>query len=523
MSTTSHAAERPHVAVGATRPAAAAVFGQDHDQLDLTDYTAFTTGPAPSTYASVSIAAGDGQGPVLALVCDSIAGPDAPDVVLEYPADVPGRTAVREVLTGHPTIAVTAVWASRGSMLIGLAGTRAGTDPPPHAALLQALDLLPANSATTAGSEPKTQVDAPTAGRPATDPLSVRILGRVSRLSGATGRRGRLLTLMALGLIAVVVLIILTLIGTSPLGAPGVMVALLVLTLAVVGVVGGTLMVALAEVQGRQRDQQALQRRTRGLLERRTTRILEQYRSPELRNPDLAAIRRYAAEIASENAKSVVRQQQQHLDTQRQLQAALNVLQLVRLDAAVPAPGGAEAYPDLNLLIMDILLQRRPATTVLVGSSTSTLFLALTAAQHDLDTRIVMLEHDARAQASTRALLARHGVTDHAEVRMTPSVSSDVEGPDAPQRDDSELADLDQIGVLVVDIGARGAAHHPHFDAVPQLREKLAASCTVVLAGEDDESGPELAQLWSQLLPDFTFEVVGTAPRKVGLLTRESP
>jgi len=472
VSTNCHATERPHVAVGATRPAAAAVFGPDHDRLDLTDYAAFEMGPEPSTYASVSIAAGDGQWRVLQTVCSALARPNAPAVVLEYPLDVPGREAVRETLAAHPAVVVTDVRTSRGSVLLGLSGPTAGTDSLPHTALLQALDLLPpAAVVASVDAAPRTKAADRTTVPPAATPRTGRLVERVSRLFGASGRRGRLLTLAALGLVALAVLIaVLALIGTSSLGAMGVVVALLMLVLLSVGAVGATVFLALAAVQRRQQDQYALQRRTRGLLDRRTTRLLAQYRSPELRNPDLAAVRRYAAEIARENTRSVSRQQQLHLDTQRQLQAALNMLQLVRLDAAVPAMGGTEASPDWNLLIMDTLLQRRPATVVQTGSGASTLFLALTAVQHELTTRIVTLEHDAVAQASTQALLARHGVTDRAEVRLTRMVTRDVEGHDTRWYEESDLADLEEIGVLVVSDRPSAIGRPASYPAVAQLR-----------------------------------------------------
>lgn len=492
MSTTSHATKRAHVAVGATRPAAAAVFGPDHDELDVLDYPGFLAEAGLVTYASVSVAAGEGQGPVLARVLELLMAAEAPTVTIEYAKDAPGRALVESALSAHPAVVITEVRAARGSLLLRLSGVTP-TSGSTNAAVLQALALV--SSATSDGADTPRKSSTPTTTPP--PPVQNGLLSRLRRTIAATGRRG-LVPLTAGVLLAA--LIVLVLLGTV-VGVEAVVVALLLVTLAGVAGVGGLLHRGLARVSQAQESQLALQRRTRGLVDRRTAKLSSEYRSPELRNPDLTAVRRYAGEIAAETTRSVVRQQQLHLETQRQLQAQLNLLQLVRLTGAVPSMGGADASAWLHLLTIDALLRRRPSVLVQVGGGTSALLLGLACVQHDLDTKIVVLDEPSDMQSGTWALVSRHGVQDRVEVR------DPTDG----------LADVGHVGVLVI----TGPFTSP-LEAGDRLRslmvtltDRLAEDCTIVVDGVLDETDGSAG-----VPPGFLSEVRSTGLSQVTVWTR---
>jgi predicted O-methyltransferase YrrM len=315
-------------------------------------------------------------------------------------------------------------------------------------------------------------------------------------MAGA-GRRG-LLLVTAAGLL--VALVVLALLGWL-VGATAVVVMLLLVTIAGVAVVGGLLHRDLTKMSRGQETLLALQRRTRGLVNRRTAQLSSEYRSPELRNPDLTAVRRYAAEIAAETTKSFVRQQQLHLDTQRELQAQLNLLQLLRFHGAVPAMGGAEASAGLHLLSVDALLRHRPTALVQTGGGTSALLLGLASAQYDLGTRLVVLEHRPDVVAGTRALAARHGVQDRLEIR------DPADG----------LDDLTQVGLVVVTgpFATASQAGDRLRSTLTDLVDRLTPTCTIVFDGTLDESVRP-----AELSSDFSTEVASTARGDVTVWTR---
>jgi Methyltransferase domain len=205
---------------------------------------------------------------------------------------------------------------------------------------------------------------------------------------------------------------------------------------------------------------------------------------------------------------------------QRQTQALLNLHQIIRLEAAVPPAGGWAASPDLILFCVDTLLSDRPSLVVECGSGISTLFMALAVEQHGLATRVVALEHDERYAASTRALLARHGVQDRAEVRLAQLEPTSLEEHAAPWYAESALHELDHIGVLLVDGPPTGTGPQARFPAVPLLRDRFAAKCTIVMDDLIRESDHATAEAWAQMLPDFDYSVVREFEKHIGILRR---
>ena len=237
--------------------------------------------------------------------------------------------------------------------------------------------------------------------------------------------------------------------------------------------------------------------------------------------PDLSAIRGYVEEVAAENARSRALQQELHLQTQRQVQALLNLQQVVSTPVRIPPMGGRATSPDLVLLVLEEMLAGRPETVLACGGGVSTVLLALTARQHGLDTRIVALEHLEQLRHQTELALIRHGVSDGAEVRWAPLEDAAViEGRRTPWYAASALEDLDHIGVLV--LGAKPDApgalsHHP---AIPLLRDRLAPDTVVII---DDLDAEQELQTWRELLPDFSYEQLDALQKPAGVFRRAAP
>jgi hypothetical protein len=198
----------------------------------------------------------------------------------------------------------------------------------------------------------------------------------------------------------------------------------------------------------------------------------------------------------------------QQADQLRQNQALVNLFSLVRIPGALPPLGGWAASPDLALLLVDEILRSRPATVVECGSGSSTLVMALTARQYDLPVRVVSLEHDESFALATRELLARHGVSEYAEVRHAPLRESSLPDHPAPWYDEDALRDVTDIGLLFVDGPPRSTGSLARLPAVPLLRERFAEQCTIIL---DDANRPDeqaIAERWTSLLTDFRSESV---------------
>jgi hypothetical protein len=185
-----------------------------------------------------------------------------------------------------------------------------------------------------------------------------------------------------------------------------------------------------------------------------------------------------------------------------QIQDLVRLFVNIPAAARVPPMGGWAASPDLVAVLVDEFLRLRPGLVVECGSGVSTLWLALAARHHGIDTRVVALEHDATFAESTRDTLVRHGVDDIAEVRLAPLKPCSLAGHDSSWYDEAALADLHDVGLLFVDGPPASTGDHARFPAVALLRDRLAQSSSVLLDDMIREDEQEVARQWEGLLPE---------------------
>jgi predicted O-methyltransferase YrrM len=187
-------------------------------------------------------------------------------------------------------------------------------------------------------------------------------------------------------------------------------------------------------------------------------------------------------------------------DDVRQLEAMLNLHAMIKVAAPLPPSRGWAASPDLLLAYVGEILSHKPDLVVECGSGLSTLWAALALETIGGQGRVVALEHDAAYGEQTRVTLARHGVAHRADVRHAPIGEVELPGGRAqPWYDLAAAADLDGIGVLLVDgpIGALGP--QARYPAMPLLRDRMAAGAVVIL---DDASRPEEQEVLKHWLAD---------------------
>lgn len=344
---------------------------------------------------------------------------------------------------------------------------------------------------------------------------------------GAASRRRRQAVLLGGAALLVLGGLALWLIGRSDAGTLGVLVALGIVAVLLQGV---TLVVALLLLRraglarGLDADfQKAIRRRSRRMLKQGVDArrgVIDLTTEVHVLTTDAAAARKFRDDEVRRESTRDRRALEMHLDTQRQVQALLNLDKLVRIDAAVPPMGGWAASADLLVLCVQSLIEESPRTLVECGSGVSTLMLALAAEQHDLPTRVVALEHDAQYAQETRQLLARHGMADRAEVRLAPLQPVALSGHDTPWYDAAALDDLKDIGILLVDGPPGATGPQARYPALPLLRDRLSPRCLVVMDDLNRAADLEVAKRWNDEMDDFELRVVGELQKQVGLLTR---
>ncbi len=170
---------------------------------------------------------------------------------------------------------------------------------------------------------------------------------------------------------------------------------------------------------------------------------------------DLAA---RVGNLAKESQRSLgtVRRIESRLGTElkqtfRQVEALANLSAILPTSDVLPATRGWAASPDLLLVLVDELIAQRPSLIVECGSGASTLWLALALRRFGIDGRVVALDHDPVFAVKTREFLARHGVSDIAEVRDAPLEDVSLAGGTYSWYARHAWKDLTGIDLLFVD------------------------------------------------------------------------
>jgi predicted O-methyltransferase YrrM len=189
--------------------------------------------------------------------------------------------------------------------------------------------------------------------------------------------------------------------------------------------------------------------------------------------------------------------------TFRQLEALQNLNAVLPVNDVLPATRVWAASPDLLVVLVDLVITERPSLIVECGSGASTLWLALAMRQFEIDGRIIALDHDPVFGGQTRDFLARHGVSDLAEVRDAPLESFSLEGETYSWYARRAWEDLTEIDLLFVDGPPATTGHQARYPALPLLAGSLSPIATAVL---DDLVVPDMQkvlQRWLDSYPDF--------------------
>lgn len=192
----------------------------------------------------------------------------------------------------------------------------------------------------------------------------------------------------------------------------------------------------------------------------------------------------------------------------KRVQDIVNLFAMVPIRSGIPPLGLWTASADLLVELVDRFVEERPATVVEGGSGVSTVVLALAAREHDIPARIVALEHDAAWAEQTRRMLARHGVADRAEVRVAPLATTSLDGHETRWYDEAAVADLSDIGLVLVDGPPEGTGPRARYPMVPLLRDKLAPRCTFLVDDTGRPGDADVVERWRPFLPDFEFETL---------------
>jgi len=204
-----------------------------------------------------------------------------------------------------------------------------------------------------------------------------------------------------------------------------------------------------------------------------------------------AAVRRLARSQQSRDA-------QLHSAVLTDIQAVLQLQERFMPKAPLPVAGGWAISPTGVMWLVDLISRHSPQRIVECGSGTSTLWMALALRQQGSGS-ILTLEHQEAYAAATRGTLARHGLSDLAEVRQ--ANLADVETPLGTRLWYDIGSGIDgPIDLVVVDGPPKSTGPLARYPVLPELRPFLADGAIIVV---DDAQRPDEQEMCEHWLRDY--------------------
>lgn len=170
---------------------------------------------------------------------------------------------------------------------------------------------------------------------------------------------------------------------------------------------------------------------------------------------------------------------------------------------ALPPTRGWAASPDLLRLVMETVLDKRPSSVVECSSGISTLVIA-SGLKKLGSGKVYSLEHDPLYAEKTRALLKEHGVSDHAEVILSPLKATELQDWRGRYYDIAALPKEVLIDLLVIDGPPFDTAPLARYPAVPLLHDRFNPGALIILDDSDRPEETEAVSKWKAMLPQLS-------------------
>ena len=183
--------------------------------------------------------------------------------------------------------------------------------------------------------------------------------------------------------------------------------------------------------------------------------------------------------------------------------------------AAAPLMSGWSLEPSTLLRLLEFVERVSPRLVVECGSGVSTVWLAYAMGKYG--GRVIALEHHADFAAETRAELARHGLSEVADVRHAPLESFDLQGGAFQWYAREAWEGLREVELLLVDGPPKATGPLARYPALPLLAGSLASNATIVLDDMHRPEEREALERWIDAFPQISKDHLMWGERTVAL------
>jgi predicted O-methyltransferase YrrM len=197
-----------------------------------------------------------------------------------------------------------------------------------------------------------------------------------------------------------------------------------------------------------------------------------------------------------------------------QVEALLELRDLLPRRAPMPPTRGFPAAPTTLLYLVQTVLDRRPGLVVECGSGVSSVWIGYALERLGAG-RCITLEHDPEFAQLTREALSKHGLSDVVEVRDAPLRATELASETFQWYDVDALHDVRDAELVFVDGPPGFTGPLARFPAVPVLKPLLSTTGAIVIlddAGRGEEQAVQ--QRWCE---EFDATVVHHSSVESGL------
>lgn len=180
----------------------------------------------------------------------------------------------------------------------------------------------------------------------------------------------------------------------------------------------------------------------------------------------------------------------------KQIESIIQVYQLLKNIKLLPSSRGWAASPDFLIKLIELILKRRPATVLELGSGVSTVVVGLTLKQNNYG-ELISIDHDQNYYEISRENILFNEIENYVRLYHCP-IKHDVNG--IKWYDLEKVSFGNKVDLLIVDGPPGKLQRNARMPALTNLFPHLADNAVILLDDANREDEKKIIREWSDFL-----------------------
>lgn len=199
----------------------------------------------------------------------------------------------------------------------------------------------------------------------------------------------------------------------------------------------------------------------------------------------------------------------------RQLEAHINLLNLIKLNHPLPPMRLWAISPDVATVLFSQIKSHRPNVILELGSGISTLISAYSAQQANLDVQVYTIEHEKEYAQKTQHYIEAHGFNKNINTLHAPLQPISINEFSGKWYATDIFSQINSVDLLFIDGPPGKLQPLSRYPALPILYDKLNEGAIIILDDYAREDEFKVVQRW---LKDFDLEIVEIIDNEKGAI-----